>query len=470
MNVSDLTAGVFSALGRLGSPRDAVWFAPEWRSARTVLVVNGLWTLTLLLSIFAHWGQWAPTGLMLILLTLALWRRSRPEWLLGAALFLGPWLILWLWPSAGVILLLVWPLTALTALRFLLTNRALSWTNRQWPLVHTQLPGWQAYLPKDAQAAPVARVLVSPAGETFFLGLTRGHTELKYGQEHVVWRGVNAQAVHDLVERDQGVVQGGQHVLWVVQPSAAKGEYPPSLDGSVSTVIAPAAGLAAQLQDWSEMRSRLTSPTVQAADIGRQTETQATQDLRDVLSESWTLRQNVLLAQGGDADLEVTAPSGARYVIDIKSRTDVMYLDAPLGGRAVSWQEIHDQVVRASQQLQGEAIIWQPRTTDETLDVVGDVWCQRGDAAALMATLLYIEDYDAREQGATEQTAEEPALSPYEVLGLSEGASREEIKAAYRRLAKQYHPDRLTSLGEEFRVIAEQKMKRINAAYEILMA
>ena len=50
---------------------------------------------------------------------------------------------------------------------------------------------------------------------------------------------------------------------------------------------------------------------------------------------------------------------------------------------------------------------------------------------------------------------------PYKILGVSPDASDEEIKRAYRRLAKQYHPDR--NPGDEE---AAQKMQQINAAYE----
>lgn len=50
---------------------------------------------------------------------------------------------------------------------------------------------------------------------------------------------------------------------------------------------------------------------------------------------------------------------------------------------------------------------------------------------------------------------------PYKVLGVSPGASDEDIKKAYRRLAKQYHPDR--NPGD---AAAAQKMQEINAAYE----
>lgn len=56
----------------------------------------------------------------------------------------------------------------------------------------------------------------------------------------------------------------------------------------------------------------------------------------------------------------------------------------------------------------------------------------------------------------------------YEILGLEPGASAEEIKSAYRKLSMQYHPDKVAHLGEEFRRVAEEKMKELNEAYQYL--
>jgi DnaJ like chaperone protein len=55
-----------------------------------------------------------------------------------------------------------------------------------------------------------------------------------------------------------------------------------------------------------------------------------------------------------------------------------------------------------------------------------------------------------------------------EVLGLSEGASPEDIKKAYRQLSMTCHPDKVGHLGEEFKHVAEEKMKELNAAYQFL--
>lgn len=57
--------------------------------------------------------------------------------------------------------------------------------------------------------------------------------------------------------------------------------------------------------------------------------------------------------------------------------------------------------------------------------------------------------------------------NPYKVLGVREGASPDEIKAAYKELAKKYHPDKYVNnpLGD----LAAEKMKEINEAYDFLM-
>ena len=52
--------------------------------------------------------------------------------------------------------------------------------------------------------------------------------------------------------------------------------------------------------------------------------------------------------------------------------------------------------------------------------------------------------------------------SLYETLGVSENASADEIKKAYRKLARKYHPD----INKD--VKAQEKFKEINAAYEVL--
>ena len=60
------------------------------------------------------------------------------------------------------------------------------------------------------------------------------------------------------------------------------------------------------------------------------------------------------------------------------------------------------------------------------------------------------------------------SFDPYEVLGVSQGASREEIRSAYRELIARYHPDKVAHLGQEFEAIAREKTLAINRAYEML--
>lgn len=56
--------------------------------------------------------------------------------------------------------------------------------------------------------------------------------------------------------------------------------------------------------------------------------------------------------------------------------------------------------------------------------------------------------------------------NPYEILGVSESATDDEIKEAYRKLAKKYHPDRYIDDG--LKEMATEKMQQINEAYDAI--
>lgn len=64
---------------------------------------------------------------------------------------------------------------------------------------------------------------------------------------------------------------------------------------------------------------------------------------------------------------------------------------------------------------------------------------------------------------------EQRNLDPYTVLGVSPHATEDEIKSAYRRLVRQYHPDKVAHLGEEFKQMAEKRFKEIQQAYQQIM-
>lgn len=96
------------------------------------------------------------------------------------------------------------------------------------------------------------------------------------------------------------------------------------------------------------------------------------------------------------------------------------------------------------------------------------------EKARQIGVFLDISQYDLRtieakytyhrQRQATE--ARENDVQFYAVLGLEPGADMETIKKSYRQLSMKYHPDKVSHLGDEFKKIAEEKMKEINAAYD----
>ncbi|MGL4307641.1 J domain-containing protein [Cetobacterium sp. SF1] len=56
----------------------------------------------------------------------------------------------------------------------------------------------------------------------------------------------------------------------------------------------------------------------------------------------------------------------------------------------------------------------------------------------------------------------------YSVLGVHQGATKDEIKKAFRDLAKQHHPDKFSNESEDVKAYHEKKFKEINEAYEKL--
>lgn len=81
----------------------------------------------------------------------------------------------------------------------------------------------------------------------------------------------------------------------------------------------------------------------------------------------------------------------------------------------------------------------------------------------------YGGQYQRRSSGSYENsyaTYTEDLSRYYMVLGVSEGANKEEVKKAYLKKVKEHHPDRFTNASEGEKKYHEEQLKSINEAYD----
>ena len=75
-------------------------------------------------------------------------------------------------------------------------------------------------------------------------------------------------------------------------------------------------------------------------------------------------------------------------------------------------------------------------------------------------------DYSSSNGGSSSSFRSHTLDDDYKILEISPDASDEEVKKAYRTLAKKYHPDRVAHLGDDMRKQAEEKFAKLSDAYD----
>jgi len=92
--------------------------------------------------------------------------------------------------------------------------------------------------------------------------------------------------------------------------------------------------------------------------------------------------------------------------------------------------------------------LYNPKEVDVVEIIAGYLGINRSDFLSIKA--MFIKDLD----------------SAYKILEISKDATDEEIKAAFRKMALKYHPDRVAQLGEDVQNAAKEKFQKLLAAYD----
>ncbi len=82
------------------------------------------------------------------------------------------------------------------------------------------------------------------------------------------------------------------------------------------------------------------------------------------------------------------------------------------------------------------------------------------------------EDSNKKKQSGTSRNTHNDETMTFDkafsVLGLKNNATNDEVKDSYRKKMKEYHPDRVSGLGEELQELAKKKTMEINQAYDFI--
>lgn len=162
--------------------------------------------------------------------------------------------------------------------------------------------------------------------------------------------------------------------------------------------------------------------------------------------------QLALLKQLLKQDLDVIAISQQiRFSMRINEKRLILQY---LFGIAAADQELHNSELRLLSQI---------------ASLIGISQIDFNSIHAMFAPGNYSQGNSQGGSRARSRSAFTDISTSYKILGLQKGASKDEVKKAYRKLVVKHHPDKVSHLGEDHFEAANKKFKKIQGAYEEVM-